>query len=189
VVAEAKKYKVLLLDGSVHVRLATVRPQTSKLRTRFVYYPGHSVVPAFAAPQLYNRPHAIEADVAGGAEERLTPGRHALRYEFEPMGEPDIANGKGVPDAGSCRIDGRLVANTDYPHTTPLFFELDGVSCGFEFGAPAAEVYEPPFPFTGTIRSGLDRPRRRADRRRRVHGPVADGAAMKRGETQDATTA
>jgi len=35
---------------------------------------------------------------------------------------------------------------------TPLFFELEGLSCGFDFGAPAAEVCEPPFPFTGTIR-------------------------------------
>jgi hypothetical protein len=34
----------------------------------------------------------------------------------------------------------------------PLFSELEGLSCGFDFGAPAAEVYQPPFPFTGTIR-------------------------------------
>jgi hypothetical protein len=35
---------------------------------------------------------------------------------------------------------------------TPLFFELEGLSCGFDFGAPAAEVCEPPLPFTETIR-------------------------------------
>ena len=52
---EAEKYKVLPLDGSMQARLATVRPQTSKPRTRFVYYPGGSVVPAFAAPPVYNR--------------------------------------------------------------------------------------------------------------------------------------
>jgi arylsulfatase len=190
---EAERYKVLPLDGSMQARLATVRPQTSMPRTRFVYYPGASVVPAFAAPQVYNRPHSIEAHVeipAGGAEGVLvahggdaggyaffmkdgqlcfvynyvgldrfelraagvTEGRHALRYEFEPTGAPDIANGKGVPGRGQLYIDGELVANTEYPHTTPLFFELEGLSCGFDFGAPAAEVYAPPFPFTGTIR-------------------------------------
>jgi arylsulfatase len=190
---EAEKYKVLPLDSSMQARLATVRPQTSKPRTRFVYYPGASVVPAFAAPMVYNRPHSIEAHVdipAGGAEGVLvaqggdaggyaffmkdgqlcfvynyvgldrfelraagvTEGRHTLRYEFEPTGEPDLANGKGVPGRGQLYIDGELVANTEYPHTTPLFFELEGLSCGFDFGAPAAEVYAPPFPFTGTIR-------------------------------------
>ena len=191
---EAEKYKVLPLDSSMQARLATVRPQTSKPRTRFVYYPGGSAVPAFAAPQVYNRAHSIEADVdipAGGAEgvlvaqggdaggyafflkdgqlcfvynyvgldrfelraeDGLTEGRHALRYEFEPTGEPDIANGKGAPGRGQLYIDGELVANTEYPHTTPLLFELEGLSCGYDFGAPAAETYEPPFPFTGTIR-------------------------------------
>ncbi len=69
--AEAGKYKVLPLDGSAQARLATVRPQTAKPRTRYVYYPGGSVVPAFAAPLIFNRPYSIEADVeipAGGAE-------------------------------------------------------------------------------------------------------------------------
>ena len=35
---------------------------------------------------------------------------------------------------------------------TPLSFELEGLSCGFDLRAPAAEVYQPPFAFTGTIR-------------------------------------
>ena len=190
---EAEKYKVLPLDGSAQARLATPRPQTSKPRTRYVYYPGGSVVPAFAAPPVYNRAYSIEADVeipAEGAEGVLmaqggdaggysfylkdgelrfnynyvgldhfevratqgpAEGRHALRYEFEPTGEPDIANGKGAPGRGQLYIDGELVAESDFPHTTPLFFELEGLSCGFDFGAPAAE-YEPPFAFTGTIR-------------------------------------
>jgi arylsulfatase len=192
---EADKYKVLPLDGSAQTRLATARPQTAKPRNRFIYYPGASVVPAFAAPMVYNRPHSIEADVdipAGGAEgvlvaqggdaggytfyvkdgrlsflynyvglDRfevhssdgdLSEGRHALRYEFEPTGEPDIAHGKGVPGRGQLYVDGQLVGATDFPHTTPLLFELEGLSCGYDFGAPAGEVYVAPFPFTGTIR-------------------------------------
>jgi hypothetical protein len=30
-------------------------------------------------------------------------------------------------------------------------FELEGLSCGYDLGAPAADGYEPPFTFTGTI--------------------------------------
>jgi arylsulfatase len=190
---EAGKYKVLPLDGSLQPRLAAERPQTAKPRTRYVYYPGGSVVPAFAAPPVFNRPYSIEADVeipSGGAEgvlvaqggdaggytfyvadgqlryaynymgrdrfdlaspETLTEGRHALRYEFEPTGEPDLASGKGTPGRGQLYVDGRLVANVDFPHTTPLIFELEGLSCGYDFGSPAADGYEPPFAFTGTI--------------------------------------
>jgi arylsulfatase A-like enzyme len=80
-------------------------------------------------------------------------GRHTLRYEFEPTGEPDIKNGKGVPGRAQLYVDGDLVANTEFPHTVPLIFELEGLSCGYDFGAPAGEAYEPPFEFTGTIHS------------------------------------
>ena len=76
-----------------------------------------------------------------------------MRYEFEPTGEPDIRNGKGVPGRGQLYVDGHLVANTEFPHTVPLVFELEGLSCGYDFGAPAGEGYEPPFAFTGTIHS------------------------------------
>ena len=192
---EAERYKVLPLDGSAQTRLATERPRTSKPRSRFVYYPGGSVVPAFAAPMIYNRPYSIEADVdipAGGAEGvlvaqggdaggytfyvkneqlcflynyvgldhfevhsgdgGLSEGRHTLRFEFEPTGAPDIAHGKGVPGRGQLYIDGKLVGATEFPHTTPLLFEMEGLSCGYDFGAPASKVYPAPFPFTGTIR-------------------------------------
>ena len=190
---EADKYKVLPVDGSMQARLSVVRPQTSRPRTRFVYYPNGSVVPFFAAPPILNRPYSIEADVeipAGGAEgvlvaqggdaggfafyleggrlryvynylgrdrfdlestDTLSEGRHALRFEFEPTGEPDIANGKGVPGRGQLYVDGTLVANGEFPHTVPFLFELEGLSCGYDFGAPAGDGYEPPYRFTGTL--------------------------------------
>ena len=192
---EAEKYKVLPLDGSLQPRLAAERPQTSKARTRYVYYSGGSVVPAFAAPPVYNRAYSIDADVeisagdgsgvlvaqggdAGGytfylkdgrlhydynylgrdrfemaSPEAVPEGRHTLRYEFEPTGDPDIRNGKGVPGRGQLYVDGQLVANTEVPYTVPLLFELEGLSCGYDFGAPAGEAYESPFAFTGTIHS------------------------------------
>ncbi len=69
--AEAAKFKVLPLDGSLFLRLAAERPQLAAGLARHVYYPGMSVVPYAAAPRLLNRPHSIVADVelpAGGAE-------------------------------------------------------------------------------------------------------------------------
>ena len=70
---------------------------------------------------------------------------------FEPTGEPDIRNGKGVPGRGQLYVDGHLVANTEFPYTVPLSFELEGLSCGYDVDAPAGEAYEPPVEFTGTI--------------------------------------
>jgi arylsulfatase A-like enzyme len=194
--SEAARFKVLPLDGSLLTRLATERPQTSKPRSRYVYYPNASVVPAFAAPPTFNRPYSIEADVdvpAGGGAQgvlvaqggdaggyslyldggRLTylynyvgrdhfqvvspdpvpDGRHLIRYEFEPTGEPDLRNGKGSPGRAQLYVDGTLVAGAEFPHTTPFIFELEGLSCGYDFGAPAADAYQPPFEYTGTIHS------------------------------------
>ena len=34
--------------------------------------------------------------------------------------------------------------------------ELEGLSCGYDFGAPAAEGYEPPFGFTGNHQVAID---------------------------------
>ena len=160
---EAEKYKVLPLDGSMTARLAAERPQTSKPRTQYVYYPNASVVPAFAAPPLYNRAYSIEVDAevtngstgvlvaqggdAGGyslfvhdgrlkfdynyvgrdqfhlvGSEPLTEGRHALRFEFEPIGVPDFTTGKGVAGRGQLYVDSTLIASEEFPHTTPLLF-------------------------------------------------------------------
>jgi arylsulfatase len=88
------------------------------------------------------------------SQDALPEGRHALRFEFEPTGEIDFANGKGAPGRLQLYVDGKLVGSTDVPHTTPIIFELEGLSCGYDFGAPVLEsVYKPPFTFTGTIHS------------------------------------
>jgi hypothetical protein len=86
-------------------------------------------------------------------KEAVGPGRHALRFEFEPTGPPDIAVGKGTPGRAELYVEGVLVAVTEFPQTTPLTFELEGLSCGYDVGAPTTDSYEPPFPFTGTIHS------------------------------------
>jgi len=87
------------------------------------------------------------------SSELLPVGRHALRYEFEPTGQPDLKAGKGTPGRAQVYVDGKLVANAEFPYTTPLLFELEGLSCGYDFGAPASESYGAPFAFTGTIHS------------------------------------
>ena len=69
--AEAGKYQVLPIDGSVFERLNVERPAIAGPRNAYVYYPGGASVPFTATPKVYNRPWSITADVVippGGAE-------------------------------------------------------------------------------------------------------------------------
>jgi arylsulfatase len=67
---EAGKYKVLPLDGRGTARLIDERPQLSKDRNLYVFYPRTSVVSNKIAPRILNRPHSITATVElrNGAE-------------------------------------------------------------------------------------------------------------------------
>jgi arylsulfatase len=86
--------------------------------------------------------------------EAVPDGRHTLRFEFEPMGPPDLGVGKGTPAKFQLYVDGDLAGATQVPHTTPAVYELEGLSCGYDALAPVLpDVYESPFPFTGTIHS------------------------------------
>ena len=79
-------------------------------------------------------------------------GRHKLRFEFEPTGAPDFAVGKGAPGRLQLYVDGELVAQAEAPHTTPAMFELEGLSCGYDSGAPVLpDVYQAPYQFSGVI--------------------------------------
>jgi arylsulfatase len=79
-------------------------------------------------------------------------GRHALRFEFEVTGQPDIPRGKGAPGRGQLYIDGTLVGQADIPLTNPLNIGLlASLVCGADVGAPVTPTYKSPFPFTGTI--------------------------------------
>jgi arylsulfatase len=101
---------------------------------------------------LYAHNYAGRDTFEVASAEALPEGRHALRFEFEPTGDPDIASGKGTPARLQLYVDGTLVGDTDAPYTTPLMFEIEGLSCGYDFAGPVLEgVYEPPFEFTGTI--------------------------------------
>ncbi|MFD3472045.1 arylsulfatase [Streptomyces sp. NPDC058682] len=85
--------------------------------------------------------------------ETVPEGRHALRFEFEPTGAPDIAHGKGAPGRAQLYIDGRLVGETDMPVTTPITFNPGGMACGANPGSAVTPDYQAPFRFTGTLHS------------------------------------
>ncbi|MFF3328885.1 arylsulfatase [Streptomyces sp. NPDC002888] len=87
------------------------------------------------------------------SSESLPEGRHALRFEFEPTGAPDIAHGKGAPGRAQLYIDGRLVGQNDMPVTTPITFNPGGMACGANPGSAVTPDYQAPFQFTGTLHS------------------------------------
>jgi len=62
--AEAGKYQALPLESRTAVEiLTTERPQLTKPRTRYVYYPGGAEIPESVAPNLRNRSYTIAAEV------------------------------------------------------------------------------------------------------------------------------
>ena len=71
---EAGKYHVLPVDGRGVPRIADERPQLTKDRTHYTFYPHTQAVPDNAGPRLLNRTHSITADVeipADGAQGAL----------------------------------------------------------------------------------------------------------------------
>jgi arylsulfatase len=79
-------------------------------------------------------------------------GRHELRFEFEPTGKPDLANGKGTPAHAQLYIDGKLAGQGDLPITIPLDIGItEGLSCGRDDGSAVTSDYRAPFAFTGEL--------------------------------------
>ena len=79
-------------------------------------------------------------------------GKHTLRYEFEPTGQPDLKAGKGTPGHARLLIDGAVVAENDFPVTIPLAIGIGGgLVVGRNAGSPITRMYSSPFAFTGTI--------------------------------------
>ncbi len=192
---EAGRYGVLPIDGSAVTRLMTERPQLTKARTSYRFWPGTETLPFTVAPRVLNRRHSITADVeipADGAEgvllcqgantggftfyvrdrrlhyahnylsraiyrvsapDALPEGRHQLRFEFEPTGDPDFAHGRGSPGRAQLYVDDQLVGQAELPVTVPVMFNPGGLSCGANFGSPIIPDYRAPFRFTGELRS------------------------------------
>jgi len=85
------------------------------------------------------------------SEDALPPGKHELRFEFEPTGEPDLSQGKGAPGRLQLYGDGTLVGNAEAPITTPFMFNPGALTCGANPGSPVTPDYEGPFEFTGKL--------------------------------------
>jgi arylsulfatase len=76
-----------------------------------------------------------------------------LRYEFEPTGKPDPAQGMGVPARGQLYINRNLVADLDMPFSILNIWGTEGLTCGYDGGdRVATDEYSDAFAFTGTIK-------------------------------------
>jgi arylsulfatase len=91
--------------------------------------------------------YAVESD------DILKPGKHKLRFEFEPTGPPDMTQGKGAPGRLQLYVDGTLAGNAEAPVTTPFVLNPGALTCGANPGSAITDDYPSPFKFTGTIHS------------------------------------
>jgi arylsulfatase A-like enzyme len=92
----------------------------------------------------------IERWTARG-DDPIAPGRHELRMEFAPFGDP-VGPGKGSPALTHLFVDGQEVASMTIDYTVPILFGTVGMSCGhaaFDTVDPA--IYSAPFHFSGHI--------------------------------------
>ena len=86
------------------------------------------------------------------SNQAVPEGKIELRYEFEPTGKPDVAQGKGVPARGQLYINRKLVASIDMPYSVLNTYGTEGLTCGYDGGDRVApEAYRDAFAFTGTI--------------------------------------
>jgi arylsulfatase A-like enzyme len=85
------------------------------------------------------------------SDQPVPPGRHQLRFEFEPTGEMDLLQGHGAPGRLQLYIDGALVGQTDVPYTTPIAYNPGALTCGANPGSPITDDYKGPFRFTGKL--------------------------------------
>jgi hypothetical protein len=128
---------------------------------------GHSLfIQQRRAYCAYNYLGAIELRVESTDE--IPDGTVCVRFEYEATGSPDPAQDIGAPGMGRLFFDERLVGERTLPVTIPLALGRGAVvtTVGRNPGSSVSTMYEPPFPFTGTIRSvmydrleGTSRPR------------------------------
>jgi arylsulfatase len=99
----------------------------------------------------YAHNYVRRATYTVSAPDPIPPGRHQLRFEFEPTGKPDITTGKGAPGRAQLYVDSHLVAQAEFPVTTPIALNPGGLTCGANPGSPVTAAYRAPFTFTGTL--------------------------------------
>ena len=118
---------------------------------RSIYHDGWRAVCPWPGPSF------TEAGTGFGnpiPAEKLTE-LDATRWELYHV-DADFAENHNIAEENRAQlyIDGKLVGQADFPHTTPFTLGLTGAMVvGADPGAPVAPFYEPPFEFTGTIHS------------------------------------
>jgi arylsulfatase len=115
---------------------------------------GHSLfIQGRRAYCAHNYLGAIELRVESTDE--IPDGTVCVRFEYEATGYPDLAQDIGAPGMGRLFFDERLVGERTLPVTIPLALGLGAVvtTVGRNPGSSVSTMYDPPFPFTGTIRS------------------------------------
>jgi len=148
--AEAGKYQALPLEsrGAVEI-LGTERPQLSKPRAQYVYYPGCAEVPESVAPNNRNRSYSVGAKVdietpeAGGVllAQGARFGGHALyikdrklKYVYDFVGEHEqiVESTKDVPTGTVVLAASFEKHGDDMPTrgTLSLFFDDEKVGEG-----------------------------------------------------------
>jgi arylsulfatase len=83
------------------------------------------------------------------SDEKLTPGKHTLKFDFAYDGP-----GFGKGGTGTLTVDGKQVAQGHIERTIPVRISLDETfDVGMDTGTPVVEDYvdKMPFKFTGTI--------------------------------------
>jgi len=64
---------------------------------------------------------------------RVPPGRHLLRYEFEPTGlAPDLFHGQGCPARSKLYVNDELVGACEIPHSVAVLLGFYGMTCGYD---------------------------------------------------------
>ncbi|MGY1809986.1 arylsulfatase [Blastococcus sp. SYSU D00669] len=101
--------------------------------------------PHYAHNYLARLIHRVSAPSA------VPAGRHQLRFEFEPTGRPDFAQGRGAPGRAQLYVDGDLVAQQEFAVTIPIIINPGSLTCGADPGSPVTPDYRAPFRFTGTL--------------------------------------
>jgi hypothetical protein len=91
--------------------------------------------------------YGVESDIV------LAPGKHTLRFEFEPTGQPDMEHGKGAPGKLQLYVDGTLTGNAEAPVTNPFVLNPGRAHLRRQPRIRITDDYASPFKFTGTIHS------------------------------------
>jgi hypothetical protein len=115
---------------------------------------GHSLfIQERRAYCAHNYLGAIELRVESADE--IPDGTVCVRFEFEATGGPVLAQDVGAAGIGRLFFDERLVGERALPVTIPLALGRGAVltTVGRNPGSSVSILYEPPFPFTGTIHS------------------------------------